>query len=306
MKSIQRAVWSFWTKPYLAHHHNIWFSEKHHLLSWLLSVENARQFFPETVLITDDLGFNILVDGIGLKFDKVSTELNDLADSDPDWWVLGKLKAYQAQTQPFIHIDNDVFLWKPLPERVDTAPVIAQNSEYFTFGNHSIDSWWYRPDNFHQKIKESEQGWVPQEWQWFVEHQGNWGFCCGILGGNQVDFLRHYASLALKIAEHPYNQIALSDMGEKRRDSILVEQYFLAACIEYHKNQINTPYHGVNIECLFASQEEAFTPSKAEEVGYTHLIGDTKKNSILAQRLEKRVSQDFPHLYERCIQYLEV
>ena len=134
---LRRAVWSFWSKPFEAHHHHLWFSEKHHLLAWILSFELARQYYPETVLVTDDQGARLLVDRLGLEFGEVSTDLNRLQTEDPDWWVLGKLWAYRQQTQPFVHIDADVFLWQPLPEQIVNAPVFTQSPEQFIFGDHS-------------------------------------------------------------------------------------------------------------------------------------------------------------------------
>jgi hypothetical protein len=78
-------------------------------------------------LVTDDAGARMLVDGLGLQFTRVSTELNALAKHDPDWWNLGKIHAYHLQMEPFVHIDSDVFLWKRLPPRLEHADVFAQN-----------------------------------------------------------------------------------------------------------------------------------------------------------------------------------
>jgi len=157
IQPMRRAVWSFWSKPFQTNRKAFWFSEKHHLLSWVLSFERARQLYPDTVLITDDDGVRMLVDGLGLEFHTVSNELNVLNTQNPDWWVSGKLYAYRAQTQPFVHLDSDVFLWKALPERVTMAPVIAQNPEYFNFGDESA---LYRPEVYKATI-ESIQGWLP-------------------------------------------------------------------------------------------------------------------------------------------------
>lgn len=95
-----RAVWSFWTKPYKNSRKSIWFSNKHHLLSWVLSVKTVRQHYPNTALFTDREGVQILVDGIGLEFDQISTDLDVLAEYDPQWWALGKVYTYRAQTEP--------------------------------------------------------------------------------------------------------------------------------------------------------------------------------------------------------------
>src|SRR5262245_5668599 len=124
-----RTVWSFWSRPHYADSHRMWISEKHHLLAWVLSVETARQHYPDTVLYTDSDGARLLVDALSLPFRCVSTTLDALADRDVAWWNLGKLCAYRAQEEPFLHIDSDVFLWRPLPAETAAGAVIVQNPE---------------------------------------------------------------------------------------------------------------------------------------------------------------------------------
>ena len=57
--------------------------------------------------------------------------LNIVASDFHQQGALGKLIAYSIQDGPFVHIDNDVFLWKPLPQELLQAPVFAQCPEYF-------------------------------------------------------------------------------------------------------------------------------------------------------------------------------
>ena len=83
-----KAVWSFWDKPFQSHHHRVWASERHHLLAWVLSTQTARQHYRTTELHTDDAGARMLVDGIGLEFDRVCVSLNALRAHDPGWWAL--------------------------------------------------------------------------------------------------------------------------------------------------------------------------------------------------------------------------
>jgi hypothetical protein len=71
-----RAVWSFWSRPHHADCHRIWASERHHLLAWILSVETARQHYPDTILYTDAEGARLLVDTLQLPFRQVSTMLD--------------------------------------------------------------------------------------------------------------------------------------------------------------------------------------------------------------------------------------
>ena len=277
-----RAVWSFWSKPYLTERSSIWTNPAQHWLSWVLSVETARQHLPDTVLYTDTAGAELLIDKLGLQFGEVSTALDSLAGEDPGWWALGKLHTYAQQTAPFIHIDSDVFLWKPLPSRLMQAGVFAQHPE--EVGEY------YNPKCLEDSVGGSAGTWLPEEWKWFCGSEGvKFAPCCGILGGHNIDFLRSYAESAIRVVDYPGNRIALHGM-EKIGNMILIEQFFLSACLGYHREPI---------EHLFQSWEEATNPVRAARAGYTHLIGPAKKDEWVARRIEIRVQKEYPALFER-------
>ncbi len=279
-----RAVWSFWSLPYQMHRRRDWASEKSHLFSWVLSVEVARRHYPETTLVTDEEGARLLVDGLGLNFSHVSTELNGLQEQDPDWWMLGKLHTYRSQQQPFIHLDYDVYLWTPLPHRVVSAPVFAQNME-------EIGAAWYDVELCERVIRAEGRGQIPVEWSWYRSSSSRQqAACCGILGGNDLRFLHHYAGVAIQLLEDRGNRAALSTLHDKKLYNPLFEQYVLCACAEYHQ---------VRIEYLFESFGEALAQSAY--AGYTHLIAGAKANPEIAGRLERRVANEFPESYERCL-----
>lgn len=291
-----RAVWSFWTKPFQAHHRRVWFTERHHLFAWVLSVETARQHYPECALFTDTAGARLLVDRLGLPFTHVSTALTALDHAHTSWWALGKLATYRAQQEPFVHLDTDVFLWQRLPRRLEQAPVLAQNPETFPFNEES----WYRPAQFDQAIQ-AGGGWSPIEWQWAVASQRNHAACCGIFGGRDVDFIAYYADLAINMIEHPRNQPVWATIGDTVGDNILLEQYMLTACLDFHRQRPGSAHADVDIHYLFASSDEAFDEEAAARAGYTHLIGGAKSNAELADRLEARVAQQYPAYYDRCL-----
>ncbi|BAZ37724.1 hypothetical protein NIES4101_36470 [Calothrix sp. NIES-4101] len=290
-----KAVWSLWTKPLRENKRSIWLSEKHHLLAWILSVETAKKHYPETVLFTDSYGARVLIDELGLEFTQVSTELDALENCDSRCWALGKVYTYSIQTQPFIHIDSDVFLWKPLPPEMNFAPLLAQNPEFFTVGNS-----WYAPESMESAISRIN-GWLPEEWIW----QRNFSFLqtaynCGIFGGHAVDFIRYYANLAIRFIENSSNQLAWLILHPDTERNILFEQYLLGCCIKYHQQQTKSPYKDIYIECLFSSLDDAFIPEKAARVGFTHLIADAKQNRKIAEHLENRVKRDYPKYYYQC------
>ncbi|BDA71093.1 hypothetical protein RIVM261_000010 [Rivularia sp. IAM M-261] len=287
-----KAVWSLWTKPLRENRQSIWVSNKHHLLSWILSVETAKKHYPETALFTDSEGARMLVDELGLEFTQVFTELDALENSDPRLWALGKVYTYRTQTEPFIHIDSDVFLWKPLPSEMVSAPLLAQNPEYFVVGNSCYD-----PEGMETAISHIN-GWLPEEWMW----QRSCGllqtaYNCGIFGGHAVDFIRYYASLAIEFVEHLSNQLAWLILHPDSERNILFEQYLLGCCVRYHQHQTKSPYKDIDVKCLFSSLDDAFIPDNAARVGFTHLIADAKKNRKIAEHLEHRVKKDYPKYY---------
>lgn len=296
------AVWSFWTKPFLVHYSSTWESPKHHLLSWILSVERARKHFPKLILYTDDDGERLLVKELGLKFDEVNTSLNQLNRKDPDFWVSGKLYAYRCQKEPFIHLDNDVVLWKPLPSYIQSAPIFLQNPEFFAFEGEGS---YYQPEVINRAVNEVN-GWLPKEWSWYTANRQGRSVCVGIIGGNNLKFISYYADLALKFIEHPANQNAWKyireTIGHKMAGhNLLFEQYLLSACIDYYRFAETNEFTGsLNPKFLFSSFDDALRPENAKEMGYTHFIGPAKRNKVLMGHLEKRVKDDYPYYYERC------
>jgi hypothetical protein len=293
-----RAVWSFWTPPFLAERRSSWASDLHHWLAWGLSLAAAEAHYPDTQLVTDDAGARLLIDALDLPFAHVSTALNTLRHEDPGWWSLGKLRAYRLQTEPFIHIDTDVFLWDRLRPDLEAAPLLAQNPEPITFGDSC-----YRPHEFDQLLNAPHDGWLPREWSWYrraAPFRAR-AECCGIFGGNRVDFIHDYAAKALRLISGPRNHAAWRRLPNKHDHMILVEQYLLTAAIEYHRHRPNSRFDDVSIRYVFDSLTDAYRPERAAEAGYTHLAAAAKRDPAIAANLEARVAADLPGHYVRCM-----
>ena len=296
-----RAVWSFWSRPFEVHKHHIWSNRLRHLLSWGLSVNTARRHYPETVLITDGPGKTLLVDDLGLPFSEVSTELERLNDVHPDWWALGKLVAYSMQDRPFVHIDSDVFLWKALPEGLTHAPVFAQCPEYSHpngsgGGPHEIESAF------------AESGLpLPVEWEWARSHDGPFfkEENCGILGGTNTDFLRYYARTAIDLVTGAQYAGAWLRLPGKQMYNMLLEQFFLSACIDFHRFHPSSAYRNVGVRHLFSSWDEAGNPNQAARLGFTHLLSGVKSSDVVGRRIEQRVQRDYPDYFLRCQKVLQ-
>ena len=290
-----RAVWSFWSKPFYAGNGWHWREPIHHLLAWGLSLRLARSHYPETALITDSPGKALLINQLGLTFTHVSTELDRLDNEDTAWWALGKLVAYSLQDKPFVHLDTDVFLWRPLPGRISRAPVLAQYLENYPSGcEPRIVEDAFARDGLN----------LPPEWEWSRSHQGQRfrQINCGILGGTNVAFIQHYARLALDLVQNPRNSAAWASILYKKEGlNPVVEQFFLLACLDFHRFDPAKSFGEVHIKYLFPSSDTAFNPNYAARLGFTHLIGDAKKDANVARRLEERAQREDEDFYRHCI-----
>lgn len=286
-----RAVWSFWSKPYFAGWTR-WHSDWHHWLGWGLSLHTASRFYPETHLVTDDAGARVLIDKLQLPFAHVSTALNNIRNEDPDWWTLGKIEAYKRQHEPFVHVDADVFLWKQLAPAVEEADVFAQNPEPIVPGASL-----YTPEEVESVIG---NGWLPKEWSWYRRTSKSESQCCGVFGGNRTDFIEHYANTALQIIGDRRNRAAMKVLPDKSRHMLLIEQYILTACVEYHRARKRSPYHGIEIRHVFETIDDAFGPQQATEAGFTHLAAGAKRDARVSRDLEAKVQHDLPEFYDRC------
>ncbi len=293
-----RAVWSFWSKPFHFEGGHSWQSPLHHLLAWGLSFRLARKQFPETMLVTDTPGKALLVDTLGLPFTHVSTELDDFRHCRHSWWSLSKIVAYRAQTVPFIHLDTDVFLWKPLPAALLSASVFAQCPE----DHPPMDTTW-TPLQVESAFAQHDLP-IPIEWEW-VRSRSPHSFretSCGILGGNRVDFLQYFASLSLELMTGAQYAPAWASLPNLGGYMMILEQFLLDACFQFHRSHPQSPFRGMSMRYLFPSFDEAFNHEAAARAGFTHLLCDAKRDPAICRRLEQRTEQEDSSFYRHCQQ----
>jgi hypothetical protein len=292
-----RAVWSFWSKPFYAGRGWQWREPVHHLLAWGLSLRLARSHYPETVLITDSPGRELLVHQLGLSFTHVCTELDRLTDADPGWWALGKLVAYNLQDEPFIHLDTDVFLWRPLPESVTSAPVCAQHPEDYHLADRHCG-----PRIVEDAFERAGLS-LPAEWEWSRSHRARRfrEANCGILGGMNTGFIRHYAALAVDLVTNPRHSAAWTAAPDKDSLNTTMEQFLLPACLDFHRFHPESPHRGIYLRYLFPSTSAAFDPAEASRLGFTHLLAEAKQDAHVTSRLEQRLRREDAAFYRRCV-----
>ena len=269
-------VYSLWTEPSgdIRTKALNWVSPKAHLYSWVLSVMKAKEFTEELELVTDDLGVEILINDLELPFTSVKNILNGYSEYK-DFWAFGKIKAYEIQDKPFIHMDADAFLWNGIPDKIKNKEVFAQNIE---------DKEWFK-DAYKSQINhlESKNSFNKTDSWGEVEY----AYCTGLFGGTDIDFINKYAKEAISFLDR--NKEVFKDIDNKGCYCVIFEQYLLA-CAAKKENK--------NVYCL----EKDLNKDNLALHRYTHIWGE-KKNKDIEKILGDIVKRDYPKQYKIIANY---
>jgi hypothetical protein len=258
---VKTALYSFWSKPFLAKAEFKTFGEfntkEDFLLSWSVSVKLARRHFVRVILVTDTWAWKNLFEPLGLPIDDVRIILDDL-DCITDMWSIAKAYAILEMDEPFIHLDPDVYLWGELSDEILRAKVFAQSRE---------GKWDPYQDQLYTKRSEDYHRNFGGSCKYFdnfrAEDLEHLAYNAGVVGGNDLGFLKSWAQNMLDLV-YLYDEKIQSNqfVGERYLAIIWVEQALIRAMEIAEGYQIKVVLKDPNIDQEF----------------YTHLCGGSKKN----------------------------
>lgn len=243
--------------------------------AWFLSVRLARQNFHRVEVFTDTNGYKLL-EPLNLDVDVLDVTLDNLPYHS-ELWAMSKLHVYLAQQEPFLHIDYDAFVWEPLSARFQGADFICQEIENSTY---------YHPIlNDYVRLSKHQPGFVRDN----IDKHGIdiHALCMGVFGGYNLDAIHEYTDAALRTVLNPTNADFFDHLIANHAEAngllndcnILFEQYF-AGC--YART------HALRVELLL---------EKNQEIKYTHLIANSKREVKYCDMLKERVMREFPVEY---------
>lgn len=124
-------IYSLWTKPYRELGNTLGFdSIEDFVNSLILSVNVSKQHYNNIHFYTDKTGMEIIKPYMDqLPFTEIYVILDEADWVPSQWWAFPKIYVYSLQKEPFIHLDNDAYLWDKLKEEMSTYDFISQNLE---------------------------------------------------------------------------------------------------------------------------------------------------------------------------------
>ncbi|HEV9035430.1 MAG TPA: DUF6734 family protein [Puia sp.] len=296
MKIIQ----SFWTLPMLKREAAApenrfsggWCEMKYHLMSWAYSCLQLRCFYDEVELITDQAGKELLIDRLQLPYTHVKVVLDNLNGYDPNWWAIGKVYAFGLQDQPFLHVDGDVFIWEPFPERLVKAALVSQHLEYaYPFYKEVLGFLLNRGAYIPKDILSGAEGQTALH-----------AFNGGIIGGNDLAFFKEYVLEAWKFIRQ--NQ-AISDAPNAGNLNAFYEQHLFYCMAARRKIPVECYTYETDEDRLWDlfKSVQRFGDAPAGG-GYIHLYGEAKKMVRHCEILAERLRQEHQRYYYRVLNAL--
>jgi hypothetical protein len=183
---------------------------------------------------------------------------------------------------PFVHLDNDVFLWNPLPDRILKARLCFQSHEPFD-----------KPGYHYYNLLKKPWVVAPVRPQKIVDNEVmDFAYNCGICGGNDLKFFKEWMECSKEYIFAPANQ----DVFFKQFANVLIhqnlfhEQYFAASLIKMHSMR-----RSVRVMANDAMKINAGLDPKKPR--YTHLWGTTKKDKYMMAKVRISIMKMNPQLF---------
>lgn len=290
-----RVVQTFWTAGRNPLEYSFgWLHPKYNLMSWVMSCQCLRMYYDEVALYTDEQGKQVLIDLLHLPY----TEVHVVYDETlclPQHWSYAKIKTYSLQTKPFLHVDADMFLFKPVKAEVTKSPLIAQSKE--------VGTTYYR--EIIDKLFEDSALELPEYLKEGLKEEAIASYNMGLFGGHDMAFIHAYCKEALAVCDR---NKAICQNGNF---NLLFEQMLFA----YKAKEENIPVSTIFPQVF---NDNGYTAAgfcqlnRCDEKGFFHLLGGHKRNlEVIETFVEifitlypdyyKLILSLYPHHYQRGI-----
>lgn len=261
-------------------------------MSWTLSCLSLRQFYDDVELYTDRMGYELLIEKLRLPYTKVYVVYDENL-CRPLYWAYAKIRTYAAQTEPFLHVDGDVYISQPFSDAVINAPLVAQNREIGTgYYRKMIDDILKMPDIF-----------LPEDLIDSISSDMVSSYNMGVFGGCDMDFIHDYCEKAtMFIVQNHMDEIEVKPKYDLDCN-ILFEQILFAVLADKVKREVS---------CVIgkAVKDEGYTNyefcdiSNFDSHRYFHILGGHKRNRKVLKDLSSLLYCRYRKYYCRILSIL--
>jgi hypothetical protein len=264
-----------------------WYSPEYHLMAWALSCLQLTKYYGDITLHADTVTAKMLIDTLKLPYTKVCCDLDQYSSLSPDLWALTKIDTYSKQTEPFLHVDGDVFIFKAFDDELLQSDLIVQNLE---IGTARYESTF---DELEKQLIYTSNDILDVK----TKSRNIFTYNAGIFGGNDLDFFNLYTTRAKDLIK--LNSSVIPQINSLAFN-IYFEQYLFYCLALKLDKKVGVLFKEVIPDDQYVGFGNFLGVPFHNQ--YLHLIGSPyKKNHKVCQELANRLRQDYPEYYYRII-----
>ncbi len=283
---------SFWSIPFrktLGNYEHLrsaggWYSQDFFFMSILLSCLKVKSHHDAIHLVTDTFGKRLLIDRLELPYSSYNCSLDMIDQIDPSLWAIGKIVTYDLLNEPFLHLDNDVFLYQALPGELLQSNLIVQNFD--------TDAHYYQ-DVF--EIATNYLGELPSFVKQFIEKSKAqnrvYGCNAGIIGGHDLEIFKSLKKLVFSLLKSLKINAADKNFG---LINMFLEQTLFLLLAQKNDASIIPLFETMDLEF-----ERVLAFENIPQAGYIHAVGKAKRAKNTNEQIYLRLLQEYPDELDR-------
>jgi hypothetical protein len=267
-------VYSLWTKPCTDGKSHGFNSVQEMMESLVVSVNVTKKHYHEIHFYTDKLGMEWIQPYMKyLPFTKIEVCLDEMNWLDDKYWSLAKMFVYFKQKEPFIHVDNDVFLWDKFPDELFNNDFFFQEIEYF----HELGR------DFYLRGLDVYKNALPEN---FIEPNG--AFNCGVfacLNQKALDLIPEYYNMGIEFVKNTkkLKNLDKETISSRWLATVIIEQVVIYSLITNGDYKFEVfLHHGDNYAGFI----------KSYDFKYTHTVAHNKRNQKIVRRIREIFEED--------------
>lgn len=263
-----------------------WKHPELHFMSWALSCLSLREHYDDVTLYTDSAGYDVLINKLRLPYTRVEVCFDNLKCL-PRYWGYTKILAYARQSGPFVYIDSDIYLPRPLPKRLERAALVAQNREYGTAYYKSMTNDMLSRPGLR----------IPPELYDGVAAESVASYNMGLFGGRDTAFIRRFCDTVFRFMDDNdlHNPLGKNSTANC---NLVMEQIFFAVMADNEHRKVEGIVPRTMRDNGY-TREEFCNLSRYEKSRYFHLLGGHKRNASVCAMLPKTLLRLYPEYYRR-------
>jgi hypothetical protein len=262
-----KIIMSLWTKPCTDGKSHGFRSVEEMIESLILSVNVAKKHYPDIHFYTDKLGYEWITPHLDqLPFTKIEVCLDDFNWVPDVYWSFVKVYVYTLQKEPFIHIDNDVFLWDKIPEYIlEDKDFVFQETEPMTWGQYDFYNRGLKIYS-HAVHKDIEIKDIAVNCGIFA--------CLTDAGLKLLDDYYEYGKCFVENADLKKADIDKEPNSERWLASVIIEQVYIYSLIVRDNLKWDT---------LLNEERNSY------RMRYSHMVAHFKRQELIVNRIKERI-----------------